>query len=90
VKTGDFTSQSMSGPGLSKIEAAYQEALDRMGEAGRFRRTLSLFGSIHRMIRHQVEQESPGLSEREIRIKVAKILYMADPGAQELLRRAEQ
>ena len=40
------------------------------------------------MISHQVRTETPGLEEREVRIRVAERLYMNDEAALKLLARA--
>lgn len=77
-------------PGSSIVEEAYLQGIRQMGGMGRVQRTCSLFGTVYRMIRHQVTKENPGLSERQIRIKVARVLYQSDPNAQKLLDRAEQ
>ena len=74
----------------SLVEKAYQEALDCMGGPGRVRRTCQLYQSFVRMLRHQLGREFPDLSEHDLKIKVAEILYLSDAGAQELLRRAKQ
>jgi len=50
-------------------------------------RAVSLYDSIVRMTRHRVARRHPGLTEREVRLRTAAILYQSDPGALELLRR---
>lgn len=77
-------------PGLSLVERAYLEGIRKMGEMGRLRRTFELYGSNTRMLRHQIELQNPGLSEREYRIRVAERIYAGEPETLKLLERARE
>ena len=74
---------------MTKIEKRYNEALDQMSGRQRVERTLSLYDSICEMLTLQVKREFSGLSERQLRKKVAERLYLSDLGAQELLKRVD-
>lgn len=73
---------------LPLVERAYLEGIRKMGPMGRVQRTCSLFQSIVGMIRHQIELENPGLSEREVRIRAAERMYASEPEVLKLLERA--
>lgn len=77
-------------PGLSLVERAYLEGIHKMGPLGRVRRTCDLYASITRMLRHQIELQHPGLSERDVRIKVAERIYAGEPETLKLLERAKK
>lgn len=77
-------------PSLSLVERAYLEGIHKMGPLGRVRRTADLYASITRMLRHQIELQNPGLSDREYRIKVAERLYAAEPKTLKLLKQARE
>jgi len=71
----------------SLVDRTYEEAMARLGGTGRVQRTFSLYESFARMLRHQIAQRNPELSEREIRIKAAEHMYQSDPQTLELLKR---
>ena len=72
---------------MSLIEDRYQEAIGRMTGPQRLERVCSLFSALREMLTLKVKREHVGLSDREIRRKVAEQLYLSDPTTQALLRR---
>jgi hypothetical protein len=74
----------------SLVEHAYLEGIKALGGIGRVRRTCDIFASMTRMLRHQIASRNPGLSERELRIRVAERFYASEPEVLKLLRRARE
>lgn len=72
---------------MNLIEQLYTQNLNSMTGMQKVERTLSLFGTICEMLTFQIKKEFPNDTDREIRKRVAKRLYMSDPKIQELLNR---
>ena len=72
-------------PPNTKVEAVYREAIAKMSGTERVQRVFSLFAAIQSMVRLRVERAQPGLSEREIRLRMAEIMYQSDPRTLELI-----
>lgn len=70
---------------MTRIEKKYNEAMDRMGPAGRMERAFAIYDFIYEMLEFQVSKEHPQLKGRALRKKVAERMYFADPGALRLL-----
>ncbi len=75
---------------MDLIERLYNEHLDRMTGTERVARTCELFDGVVAMLEHQIRQEDPDISEREMRLRTSEILYLNDEGAQRLLRMARE
>lgn len=60
------------------IQRKYEEAMERLGPAGRVQRSFSLLVQIYKMLMHSVSKENTGISERELRRLVALRLYQGD------------
>ena len=72
----------------SVVERRYQEALDRMTGLQKMQRVASLWQAGWEMIALQVKQEfGEEISERELRYRVARRMYMDDPKFLDLLQR---
>jgi hypothetical protein len=72
----------------SAVERRYQEILDRMTGLERVQRTAALWHSGWEMIALQVREEyGAGLSDRELRYRVARRMYMSDPTFLDLLQK---
>ena len=74
---------------MSIVDQKYDEALDQMSGPQRVQRTLSIYGSMYRIIAHQVQKESPELSPHDLKRRVAQRMYLTDSAVQELLRRVK-
>ena len=70
---------------MSLVDDTYNRILDKMTGAERLQRTSDLYNSIHSMLCHQVRSTDPALTEREVRLRVARILYLSDPHVVKLL-----
>ncbi len=70
---------------MRDVEDYYRDAIARLTVEERFQRVCSLFASMQRMLALQIRQEAPSLSDWEIKWRVAKRMYLTDPGAQKLL-----
>jgi hypothetical protein len=55
----------------------------------KMRRVDELLSFTRRMLAHQIKADAPDLSDNQVRIAVARRLYMSDPDAQKLLDMAE-
>ena len=60
------------------IQRKYEEAMERLGSAGRVERSLGLLAEIYRMLEHCISREQQGISGRELRRQVALRLYRGD------------
>jgi len=60
------------------LQKKYEEAMERLGPAGRVARSASLFSQMYRMIGYTVAKENPQLSTRELRRRIALRLYQGD------------
>ena len=72
---------------MSKIEKIYREGIAAMTPQERVMRSLSLYNQVHEMLRVQILKESPDLSPRELRLRVAQRMYLTDSKTQALLKR---
>ena len=70
---------------MGLVDDTYNRILDKMTGAERFQRTSDLYNSVHSMLCHQVRSTDPALTEREVRLRVARILYLSDPHVVKLL-----
>jgi hypothetical protein len=72
----------------STVERRYQEALDRLTGLQKMQRVASLCDAGWQMIALQIKQEfGEEISERELRYRVARRMYMDDPKFLDLLQR---
>lgn len=70
---------------MTPIEKRYFEHLDAIGVTGRMAIAARLFEDVCAMIGHQIDRASPGLPERERKIRIAERLYMNEPETLRLL-----
>jgi len=70
---------------MNSIEAQYRSHCISLSGQQKIVRTLSLFDEIYSMIKRKTLSQHPALSEKDIRKKIAGILYRTDPKAQSLL-----
>jgi len=52
--------------------------MDKMTGQERVRRALSLYEHVHMCLEHQGKQADPNASDRAVRLRVARILYITD------------
>ena len=71
---------------MTLVEKKYNQSLDRMSGSARLARTLSLFDAAWEMLSLQILRESPTLSEREKRKRIAERLYASDKSTLALLK----
>lgn len=72
----------------SIVERRYQETLDRMTGLQKMQRVASLWQAGWEMVALQVKQEfGEGISERELRYRVARRMHMGDSKFLDLLQR---
>ena len=67
------------------VEKAYRKGLTEMGPQARVMRTCSLYTSVKNMLAHQIRSENKNISDFELKIQVARRMYLSDPKAQALL-----
>ena len=72
---------------MNKIERIYREKIAAMTPQERVMRSISLYNQVHEMLRVKILRESPSLSPRELRLRVAQRMYLTDPKTQGLLKR---
>jgi hypothetical protein len=70
---------------MPTVEEAYHQAWGRVGGAGRLQRSFSLFTEFWEMLEFQVRKDHPDLSDRDLKLHVAKRMYFSDAAAQRLL-----
>lgn len=56
----------------------------------RVRRGFSLSMSARKVIAHQIRLENPALNDREVRLRVAEQIYMAEPAVLALIEQARE
>ena len=56
----------------------------------RFDRTFAMFGSMYQAIAHRLRKKYPEMSDRQIRIEIAKRLYGNDIQTMELIEKCEK
>jgi len=74
---------------MSLVERRYNKALDAMTAQQRLERAFGLYDAIRQMLEMSVRRDHPHLSEREVALRVARIMYVSDARAQQLLDRLE-
>ena len=67
------------------VEEAYRKGLKDMEPKERVMRTCSLYTSVKNMLAHQIRSNDTGISDFELKIKIARRMYLSDPKAQALL-----
>ena len=70
---------------MSLVEQKYNESLDRMSGKERIERTCSIFRTVREMLSLKASREFPGLTNRQLKKKVAEQLYLSDEKAQILI-----
>ncbi len=75
---------------MNTVEREYRTRLGQLSGRERVAMSVGLLAELCGMVRHRIERAEPGLSEREVRIRVAKALYATDAEAQRLLARLER
>ena len=75
---------------LTKVQQAYEAALEKMGPQGRVRRCMELYESMYQMLRQQLLNENASLDERAIRFKIAEKMYQSQPQALAIIHKAQQ
>jgi len=72
------------------VEEIYREHIRAMSGTERGYQAFVLFQSFYEMLAYRMKQEQPGISERALRIAMAKRLYGTDPRTMELIRMCEE
>mgnify|MGYP000970570614 CR=1 FL=1 len=75
---------------MNDIELEYRRRLGKLSGQERVAMSAGLLEELCDMVRLRIEKAHPGLTEREIRLRVAKVLYSTDPGALQLLALLDQ
>ncbi|MGL4943008.1 MAG: hypothetical protein ACRC46_07445 [Thermoguttaceae bacterium] len=70
-------------------EDYYEERLRQMTGQEKFKRICDLWDFTYQMLANQIKLVEPNLTERQLRIKVARRIYMSDSNTQKLLDMAE-
>ncbi len=70
---------------MTTIEKLYSTALDEQTGQERVLRAFALYDDVCRSLSHQVRLAEPSLSDREVRLRVARVMYLTDPRTQALL-----
>ena len=70
---------------MNDVEREYRTRLGRLTGRERVAMSVGLLAELCGMVRRRIEQAEPGLTEREIQIRVARVLYSTDAGARRLL-----
>ena len=71
------------------IEKMYWDHVRAMSPAERMRGSFRMFQSFYSQAAIRYRKEHPGISERELRITMAKRLYGGDPRTMTLIKMAE-
>lgn len=71
------------------IQRKYEDAIEKLGPAGRLTRTFSLLAQMHGMLAQVISLEHPELSHRELRRQVAQRLYLSDATIQSALEKLQ-
>ena len=72
---------------MTEIERAYYKGLARWSGQRRIARCESLLAEVRAMVRRRVEEENPGLDDRQLDVRVAYAMSGSDPRMRELLGR---
>jgi hypothetical protein len=72
------------------IEKLYWDHVRTMSPAERMRKSFAMFQSLYAHISNQYRKAHPGISDRELRIAMAKRLYGGDPRTMVLIEMAER
>jgi hypothetical protein len=75
--------------GGKSIEEMYWDHVRAMSPAERVRNCFSMFQSYYTQASNRYRKEHPGISDRELRIAMAKRLYGGDPRTAVLIEMAE-
>ncbi len=75
---------------MTTIEALYNKALDAMSGQERVRHASVLYDGVYASLAHQVRLAEPTLGDRQVRLRVARIMYLMDERTQALLDAAER
>lgn len=70
-------------------EEYYAERLRQMTGQEKVKRICELWDFSYQMLAHQIKAAEPKLTERQLRIRIARQMYMSDNNAQKLLDMAE-
>lgn len=70
----------------NSIERAYNDYLDQLSGPERVAHAFGLFEGTVAAIEHQIRLEHPEISDRELRLRTAEILYVNDSETQRLLK----
>ncbi|MCB0308064.1 MAG: hypothetical protein KDD48_01720 [Bdellovibrionales bacterium] len=70
------------------IDSVYNEIWSDQRPEKRLLRTCVLFQEVHDMLSHRIRKEFSNASSVEIKIKVARRLYLMDTAVQNLLNKA--
>ncbi len=71
------------------IEDIYRDHIRKMSPAEKIKCVFSLFGSSYRAQALRLQAENPEMTERQVRIEMAKRMYGGDPGTMELIAMCE-
>ena len=72
------------------VEEIYREHIRSMTGTERCYQGMLLFQSFYEMLAYRIKKEQPEISERTLRIALAKRLYGTDPRTMELIRMCEE
>jgi uncharacterized protein YeaO (DUF488 family) len=72
------------------IEEMYWDHVRAMSPAEKIRKSFSMFQSYYDEAANRYRKEHPGVSDREVRIAMAKRLYGGDPRTMVLIEMAEK
>jgi hypothetical protein len=72
------------------VEEIYREHIRSMTGTERGYQAFVLFQSFYEMLAYRIKKEQPEISERALRIALAKRLYGTDPRTMELIRMCEE
>lgn len=72
---------------MTEADRAYFEHWARATSAQRLERASQLASEVREMVTFQIRRDSPGLSEREVWLKMLRRIYGDDPRSAELLDR---
>ncbi|MGH7132499.1 MAG: hypothetical protein ACREJO_11190 [Phycisphaerales bacterium] len=71
---------------MTEADRAYFDHWAKATSAQRLERASQLAAEVREMVTFQIRRESPGLSEREVWLKMLRRIYGDDPRNMELLR----
>jgi len=74
---------------MNSIEAFYVQKMHELGPKERVRRTFSMYVAAQKMLERRIREEVGDLSDREIKLLVARRMYQNDKITQKLLDKAD-